>query len=207
MRITGGKWRGRRLGVPRGRDVRPTSDRVREALFSVLRHNAFGRAAGPVLADDDGAAEKSAVNVLDACAGTGALGIEALSRGAWHATFFDISNAALDCVRENLVMLGAASGATVRRTDATTPPRASEREACDLVFLDPPYASDVAPRALPALAARGWLASDAIIVIEYGDANDDDSRPAIPDGFVEVDHRVYGTTALLILRYQGEIQA
>lgn len=201
MRITGGKWRGRRLAVPRGRDVRPTSDRVREALFSVLRHNAFGRAAGPVLTGDD-ATEKSAVTVLDACAGTGALGLEALSRGAWHATFFDVSNAALDCVRENLVMLGAEGGATVRRTDATTPPRASEREACDLVFLDPPYASDVAPRALPALAARGWLAPDAIIVIEYGDV-DGNGRPPVPDGFVEADHRVYGATALLILRYAG----
>ena len=205
MRIPGGAWRGRRLSVPRGRDVRPTSDRVREALFSVLRHNPFGRDAGPVLpdpADLEADSEKSAVNVLDACAGTGALGLEALSRGAWHATFFDVSNTALDSVRENLVMLGAQGRATVRRTDATTPPRAKPGEACDLVFLDPPYASDVAPRALPALAGRDWLAPDAIVVIEYGSDQGDEARPDIPEGFTEVDHRVYGTTTLLVLRYE-----
>jgi 16S rRNA (guanine966-N2)-methyltransferase len=188
MRVTGGEWRGRRLAVPRGRDVRPTSDRVRESLFALLTHNAWGRDAGPVLPHGF---------VLDGCAGTGALGIEALSRGAAHAIFFDVAASSLDCVRENLVMLGAGSRATVRRTDATTPPTAKPGEACDLVLLDPPYASDVAARALPALAARDWLARDAIVVIEHaGDA------PEIPPGFVEVDRREYGTTELLVLRFE-----
>ena len=182
MRITGGNWRGRRLAVPRGRDVRPSSDRVRESLFSVLQHNDLGRADGPVLP----VAPTGGTQVLDACAGTGALGIEALSRGAAHAIFFDLAHSALGCVRENLVMLGADAHAVVRHTDATTPPRASPGEACDLVFLDPPYASDIAARALPALVGRDWLAPDP---------------PAIPEGFVEVDRRAYGTTALLILRF------
>jgi 16S rRNA (guanine966-N2)-methyltransferase len=188
LRITGGDWRGRRLAVPRGRDVRPTSDRVREALFSILQHNDFGRTAGPVL---------PGARVLDACAGTGALGLEALSRGADHVTFFDVTHSALDCVRENLVMLNERARAVVRHTNATTPPRAQAHEACDVVFLDPPYASDVAERAVLVLAERDWLAPDAIIVIEHGDS----APPAIPAGFVEVDRRDYGSTGLLILRY------
>ena len=189
MRITGGSWRGRQIAAPRGRDVRPSSDRVRESLFSILQHNDFGRPGGPVL---------PGARVLDACAGTGALGIEALSRGAEHATFFDVAGSSLDCVRENLVMLGAGPRATVRSTDATTPPPARPGEACDLVLLDPPYRSDVAARALPALAGRDWLAPDAIIVIEHGDGE----PPEIPDGFTEVDRRSYGTTSLLVLRYE-----
>jgi 16S rRNA (guanine966-N2)-methyltransferase len=199
MRITGGSWRGRRLGVPPGRDVRPTSDRVRESLFSILQHNDFGRAAGPVLTGGLADGPPCTSHVLDTCAGTGTLGIEALSRGAAHAFFFDVTNTALDCVRENLVLLGAGPRATVRRTDTTTPPPAKPGEACDLVFLDPPYASDVAERALPALAGRGWFAKDAIIVIEHGDA----TAPEAPAGFIEADRRTYGTTSLLILRHTG----
>lgn len=191
MRITGGDWRGRRLAVPRGRDVRPTSDRVREALFALLTHNDYGRADGPPLPGGC---------VLDACAGTGALGIEALSRGALHATFFDRTRTALDCVRENLVMLGADARAVVRHTDATTPPSARPDEACDLVFLDPPYASDVALRALAELTGRGWLAPQAIVVIEHGA----DAAPDAPAGFSEVDRRSYGDTSLLLLRHDGE---
>jgi 16S rRNA (guanine966-N2)-methyltransferase len=188
MRITGGSWRGRRLAVPRGRDVRPTNDRVREALFAILQHNDFGRPGGPVLPGDE-------TRVLDACAGSGALGLEALSRGAAHATFFDIAGAALDCVTANIETLGAGDRTTVRRADATRPPPADA--ACALVLLDPPWRSDVAARALSALAAAGWLAADAIVVVEHGGGN----APAAPDGFIEVDRRTYGATSLLLLRY------
>lgn len=199
MRVTGGSWGGRRLAVPRGRDVRPTSDRVREALFSILQSNDFGRRDGPVLPKPP----SGGTQVLDACAGTGALGIEALSRGASHAIFFDLARGSLDCIRENLVMLGAGQRAVVRHTDATTPPRINPGEACDLVFLDPPYASDVAARALVGLAGRGWFAEEAIVVIEHAAGE----PPEIPAGFAEVDARAYGETALLILRYDGTADA
>ena len=181
MRIVGGSHRGRRLAAPAGRGLRPTTDRVREALFNVLAHGPGGL---------DGA------RVLDAFAGTGALGLEALSRGAGHATFFETDRRALQCVRDNVEAIGETARATVLIADATQPPPAPARAACSLVFLDPPYGQDVVAEALAALAAGGWLASAATIVVET--ASGADFAP--PAGCALTDARHYGATSLYFVR-------
>lgn len=177
MRIVGGRHRGRRLTAPPGRLVRPTSDRTREALFNILAHRL----------DLEGA------DVLDAFAGSGAVGLEALSRGAARAFLLERHPAALDVIRRNIAELGEGGHAVVLRADATRPPPA--RAACRFVFLDPPYDQGLAAPALAALAARGWLAPEALAVVEVR------AREAFepPDGFVIEDERVYGEARLVLL--------
>ncbi|MGQ9366973.1 16S rRNA (guanine(966)-N(2))-methyltransferase RsmD [Azospirillum sp. ST 5-10] len=182
MRIVGGSHRGRRLTAPAGRDVRPTSDRTREAIFNILAHSGWGPGGGSPV---DGAA------VLDVFAGTGALGLEALSRGAAAATFLDAGRAALDALRANVAALGEEGRCTVLRGDATRPPRAGT--PATLAFLDPPYGRDLAPAALTALAAAGWLAPGAVLVVEEAA----DAPLALPTGFRALDERRYGDTRVL----------
>lgn len=186
MRIVGGLHKGRRLVAPPGAGVRPTSDRTREALFDILAHAAW---AGEYAARGPGGA-----GVLDAFAGTGALGLEALSRGAPRAWFFDTDRRALTAIRQNIAALGEAARCHVSAADATRPPPAPQ--ALGLVFLDPPYGSDLAQPALTSLAARGWLAPGAICVVET-DARETMSPPG---GFALLDDRRYGHTRLLFLR-------
>ena len=184
MRIVGGSHRGRRLRAPPGDTVRPTSDRAREALFDILSHGRFAAAGLPFA----GAA------VLDAFAGTGAFGLEALSRGAAEAVFIERERDVLGVLRHNIEALGEMARARIVPGDATRPPRGTV--ACVLAFLDPPYASGLAAPALAALAAAGWLAADALAVIELG-VREEAPRPA---GFAIVDERVYGAARLLFLR-------
>ena len=127
--------------------------------------------------------------MLDACAGSGALGIEALSRGAAHAVFFDIDRPARVQIGANLDALGLSERADVHRTDATKPPAGAP---CDIVFLDPPYDSEVAQSAPAALADSGWVASGGLIVIETRRGTEIDCGP----GFETVDTRSYGDTSL-----------
>ena len=148
MRVVGGRHRGRPLAAPRGDTVRPTSDRAREALFNILSHGEFA-AAGSPFADE---------NVLDAFAGTGALGIEALSRGASRAAFIETDREALSALRRNLAALDEEDSADIVAGDATRPPRAPSVYA--LAFLDPPYRSGLAPPA-PGGADRDGLAGAA----------------------------------------------
>lgn len=183
MRIVGGAWRGRRLAAPAGHGVRPTSDRAREALFNILEN-------GTAFAERDIA---GAV-VVDAFAGTGALGLEALSRGAALALFLETDSGALATLRQNLDSLGARERARAYPLDATQPGRAPE--PCDLAFLDPPYGADLAGPALAALATGGWLKPGAVAVVEL--AKRDAFTP--PDGFEAVDERVYGAARLVFLR-------
>jgi 16S rRNA (guanine966-N2)-methyltransferase len=188
MRVVGGRHRGRRLIAPPGDAVRPTSDRAREALFNILSHGEFA-AAGLPFADE---------NVLDAFAGTGALGIEALSRGAARAAFIEIDRAALAALRRNLAALDEEDAADIIAGDATRPPRAPF--ACALAFLDPPYRSGLAAPALTALAQVGWLAPRALAVIEIA-AKEEFAAPA---GFIIMDERKYGAARVVFLRRQGE---
>lgn len=188
MRVIGGSWRGRRLEAPEGRTVRPTSDRAREAIFNILEHGKHTGGAGSPI---------PAARVLDAFAGSGALGIEALSRGAAHATFLDSDPDALRTVERNLTTLKGMLQATVRRVDCTTPPRPTA--PCDLVFLDPPYGQGLAAPALTALAAAGWIADHALCVIEQ--QHDDTFDP--PTGFELISERRYGKARVLILSYAG----
>ncbi len=186
MRIVGGRHRGRRLAAPAGRDTRPTTDRTRESLFNILSHADWGPDGADLL---DGAV------VVDAFCGTGALGLEALSRGAVHASFLDMGRAALDAVRANVAELGEGPRAAVLRADATRPP--PPLRPCTLAFLDPPYGQELAPRALAGLAKAGWLAPGAVLVVEVAGR---DPLP-LPPGFMELDERRYGDTRVQFLRY------
>jgi 16S rRNA (guanine966-N2)-methyltransferase len=187
MRIVGGTHRGRRLVAPPGDTVRPTSDRAREALFNILGHGRFATAGSP-FADRP---------VLDAFAGTGAIGLEALSRGASAAAFIETGRDALAILRRNVAALGEQDRAEIISGDATHPPRGAF--ACAVAFLDPPYHSGLAAPALTALAASGWLAPEAIAVVEVA------AREAlpVPAGFAVVDERVYGAARLVFLQYEG----
>lgn len=156
MRIIGGVWRGRRLHAPPPgtAPTRPTGDRVRQALFDMLLHAPWaGRESV------EGAA------VLDAFAGTGALGLEALSRGAASAAFLERDRAALAVLRANVAACGAGDRARVLDADALRPPPGAP---ATLAFLDPPYGGDLVPRALAALGAAGWLAPGALLIAEIG---------------------------------------
>lgn len=191
MRIVGGTFRGRRLAAPRGRATRPTSDRVREALFDILGHGSWCTRLGPL---------PKKANVLDVFAGTGALGLEALSRGAHHVTFIEKDPAACRVIERNARALGAMDRATLLRRNALRPAAPpADAPVADLLFLDPSYRSDMAPPALKALRARGWIANDGVSVVEM--AADETLEP--PRGFVTVDERRYGDTTLVFLTCEG----
>ncbi len=186
MRIVAGRHRGRRIAAPEGHDVRPTSDRAREALFNILEHGRFTADGTSPLIDAD---------VLDVFAGSGALGLEALSRGAAHLTCIESSATARSVLRANAKALGESARVSVVHADATKPRAASA--PCNLVFLDPPYRSGIAAPALTALAERGWLAEGALCVVEISAAESLDP----PAGFTPLDERRYGKAKLVFLRY------
>lgn len=186
MRIIAGAWRGRSLVTPAGQATRPTADRVRQALFDSLLHAPWG-----------GREAIEGKTVLDAFAGTGALGLEALSRGAAHATFMEQDRAALAAIRANVAACGAGAVCTVLAVDATSPPPAPS--PCDIVFLDPPYATDLVGRALRALAAQNWLAPAALLVIEA----ERGGSVGVPDADMLLD-RTHGAARLLVLRRRSE---
>jgi 16S rRNA (guanine966-N2)-methyltransferase len=186
LKIVGGKHRGRALMAPEGGGTRPTASRAREALFNILMHAKWR---------EDGTSPLLEARVLDAFAGTGALGLEALSRGAAHVTFLDNDATAIRLIGENLRKLGETAASKVVRGDATRPPPA--REACDLVFLDPPYRSGQAAPALAALTQAGWLAPGAVVTVEL--AHNEDIVP--PAGFAAIDERRYGAAKIVILRH------
>ena len=180
MRIVGGSLRGRRLRAPVGVRVRPTAERVREALFDILIHGGMSR---PV----EGA------QVVDLFAGTGALGLEALSRGAAHLTAVEGEADVRGVLRANVEALGCTDRATVIAADATCLPPAPG--ACDLALLDPPYLAGLAAPALNALVDGGWLGNWATVVVEH--AVDDPFEP--PATLTVRDRRRYGRTGLTFL--------
>lgn len=181
MRIVAGSLRGRRIEAPSGKDVaRPTTDRVREALFNILAHGDYPDLEGAV--------------VLDAFAGSGALGFEALSRGAASVTFMDTATASGAAVRRNAAALGVQDRVTFLLADATRPPRTSA--SCDLVLMDPPYGQGLADPALEALGAKGWIAGGAAAVVET--ASGDNFTP--PEDYAETSRRTYGKSMLIFLK-------
>jgi 16S rRNA (guanine966-N2)-methyltransferase len=186
LRVVGGIHRGRRLVVPPGDAVRPTSDRAREALFNILSHGGFAAEGLPFAGRP----------VLDAFAGTGALGLEALSRGASAAVFIENGREARAALRRNVRALDEEDRTHIVAGDATRPPRAAV--ACAVVFLDPPYGSTLEASALPALAAAGWLAPAALVIVELAAA--EGWSPL--SGFALLDERVYGAARLIFLRYE-----
>jgi 16S rRNA (guanine966-N2)-methyltransferase len=180
MRITGGRLGGRVLKCPFSGRIRPTSDRLRETIFNILMH-AYGN---PV----EGA------RVLDVFAGTGAMGFEALSRGACFALFVDQSSEACANIRANILSLGCEGAARVIKRDARKPGIAPQGEKFGLVFLDPPYGRGLAPPALAALRDGGWLTRNALSVIEESAA----ARVDLPDGFACRESRRYGETRIVL---------
>lgn len=153
MRITTGKFKGRPIAAPAGMDIRPTSDRARQAIFNILQHGKPAQALGAPI--------PQGLQVLDVFCGTGALGLEALSRGAVRAGFIDQD---VRCARNNAVAMNASDHCEFFSTDAAILPPA--KQSYDLVFMDPPYKSGLAQRTVPELQAKGWLADGAILAIE-----------------------------------------
>ena len=182
MRIVGGRLRGRALAAPKSPAIRPTADRLREALFNILAH-AY---ADPV-AD---------ARVLDLFAGTGALGLEAVARGAAFVLFVDDAAEARALIRANVEALGLGGVTRIFRRDATRLGAAHPVEPFSLVFADPPYGRGLAEQALAAARDGGWLAPDALVVVEEAA----DANFAAPEGFEESERRVYDDTELIFLR-------
>jgi 16S rRNA (guanine966-N2)-methyltransferase len=182
MRIVAGALRGRVLKTPQSQSVRPTSDRLRESIFDILAH-AYG---DPV----------PGARVIDLFAGTGALGLEALSRGAERVLFVDDDAEARALLRANVEALGVGGVTRVFRRDATKLGLAPPGERFTLAFLDPPYGRGLAPRALRALLDGGWLTEDALILVEEAAG-----EPfLLPDGYAEAERRRYGDTQIVIAR-------
>ncbi len=183
MRITGGSLNGRPIVAPPGRAVRPSSDRLREALFNILAH-----ARDPAIPPLAGA------RVLDAFAGTGALGIEALSRGAAEAVFIDRQTC---WARRNVEALGQTARAGLIAADVLSPPKAEI--PVDIAFLDPPYGGGLAAPALAALAAAGWLGPASLAVVETGARE----RIAWPTGLEPVRTRRYGAARIALVEFSA----
>lgn len=183
MRIVGGRFRGVAMAGPKSDAIRPTSDRVRESLFNILAHSI----------DDF---DLEGVRVLDLFAGTGALGLEALSRGAAYAHFVEDSAEARGLIRRNIEAVGAIGTTKIYRRDATRLGEAGTLRPFGLVFADPPYGRGLAEKALDAALRGGWLAPDAVAVIE--ERFDADVIP--PEGFSSITSRIYGDTAIHVLR-------
>ncbi len=179
MRIVAGSHRGRHLAPPPGRVARPTADRAREALFNILAHSPHVTLAG--------------ARVVDCFAGSGALGLEALSRGAAHAWFLETHPGSLAACQANVETLGEAARAHVIKADATRPPPAPA--PCSLALLDAPYHSGLSGPCLEGLARQGWLEAGALCVVEVA-AKEDFAPPA---GFAVADERTYGAARLVFV--------
>ncbi len=162
MRVIGGIHRGRKLIPPRGDAIRPTTDRMRETIFNILSHYPAGVSGIRGLAAINGLA---GARVLDVFAGTGAMGIEALSRGACHATFFDRDRKALQLVKKNIALLGLEDISTIK--SVTAPRFPSSKDSHDIIFLDPPYRLDIIPEVIHGLKENGYLAGNCMIIAEY----------------------------------------
>ena len=182
MRIVGGRLRGRPLGGPKSSAIRPTADRLRESLFNILVH-AHG---DPI----------TGARVLDLFAGTGALGIEALSRGAAFALFVDDGAHARALIRENVAALGLGGVTRIFRRDATRLGAVHPVEPFSLAFLDPPYGQGLAEKALVSARDGGWLKTDALIVVEEAVK----AAFAPPGGFLQLELRAYDDTEFVFCR-------
>ncbi|MBR1164155.1 16S rRNA (guanine(966)-N(2))-methyltransferase RsmD [Bradyrhizobium elkanii] len=182
MRVVGGRLKGRNLASPAGREIRPTADRLRESVFNILIH-AY-----------DNPIEDA--RVLDLFAGTGALGIEAVSRGARFTLFVDNGAEARALLRNNVESLGLGGTTKVYRRDATDLGPAHPVEPFSLVFLDPPYGKGLADKALASLRDGGWLTPGALLVVEEAKA----AAFAAPAGFEELERRAYDDTEFVFLR-------
>jgi 16S rRNA (guanine966-N2)-methyltransferase len=182
VRIVAGRFRGKPLEAPRGSETRPTTDRLRETIFNVIAH------AHREALDD--------TRVLDLFAGSGALGLEALSRGARHCTFIEEATAARGAIRTNVEALGLTGATKIFRRDATRLGSAGTIPPFDLVFADPPYRKDLGEAALASARSGGWLAPGALAVLE----EDARAEITVPDGFETLNRRTVGDSQVVFLK-------
>ena len=182
MRIVAGKFKGAALAAPKSQATRPTSDRLRETVFNILSHG--------IQLDLDG------IRVLDLFAGTGALGFEAISRGARHCTFIEEGAEARGVIRQNMEALGLNGAAKIFRRDATRLGAAGTIEPFDLVFADPPYDKGLGEAALASALAGSWIKAGTVCVLEERAS----ATLAIPAGFEELDRRSAGDSQVVFLR-------
>jgi 16S rRNA (guanine966-N2)-methyltransferase len=178
MRIVAGRFRGRAIAAPSSRAIRPTSDRLRETIFNILEHGHGDPVTG--------------ARVLDLFAGTGAMGLEALSRGASFCLFVDHGAEARSLIRSSIEKLGCAGEARIFRRDATKLGAAKPLAPFSLIFCDPPYGRGLVAPALSSAFAGGWIAPNATIVAEESA----DCGFTFPDGFTETDRRLQGDTMI-----------
>lgn len=176
MRIVGGEYKGRRLATPQSNRIRPTTDRTRESLFNILSHKI----------------EFNDARVIDLFAGTGALGLEAVSRGAKYALFVEESAEGRGLLRSNIETFGLQGNSKVWRRDATKLGPIGNISQFDLAFMDPPYGKGLGEGALNALREGDWLASDATIIVEESAGN----LPQNPIGYELLDERNFGDTVI-----------
>jgi 16S rRNA (guanine966-N2)-methyltransferase len=188
MRIVGGRFKGRLLSAPSSRAIRPTSERLRESIFDILEHRFPGHIEG--------------ARVVDLFAGSGALGVEALSRGARFALFVDNGAEARALLRANIDALALGGVTRIWRADATRLGSAPAAGPFGLAFLDPPYGHGLAAPALASLVDGGWLKPDALLVVEEG-AKADIGAPA---GLASVEERTYGDTRIAIFRARANTE-
>jgi 16S rRNA (guanine966-N2)-methyltransferase len=183
MRIVAGTLRGRAIATPADSAIRPTSDRVREAVFNILAHGVpdFSLAGA---------------RVIDLFAGTGALGLEAISRGAAYCLFVDNGAEARGLIRTNVEAFGLTGVTRLFRRDADDLGPMGRGEAYDLAFLDPPYGKGLADRALASLVSGGWLKPGAVVVIEERAG----ATVTLPPGLKQIDARTHGDTEVLFAR-------
>lgn len=186
MRIIAGKHRGRKILMPKEvKHVRPTSGFAREAIFNILSHGQFAQ---------DGQSAIRGQRILDVFCGSGAFGLEALSRGAAHVTFIDSARDSLAIARENAQRMGELDNVEFVQSDAAHLPRS--RMKFSLAFLDPPYGGGLMAPTIESLLANGWLAKDALVVMEH----DEREAPKIPDGVQRIDERRYGRSIVGLYR-------
>jgi len=186
MRIVGGTYKGRRLAAPGGDGTRPTSDRARESIFNIIQHG---------LAEWGGELEDA--SVVDVFCGTGALGLEALSRGAAHATFIDSAGPALAQAKKNAAAVGCWRDVTLIKLDAThlPPPPLVAKAPCGIAFLDAPYGRELSFPALIGLRQKGWLAAGGLAVCEVGA----EEELMTPPGYEVLNQRTYGAAKVVFL--------
>ncbi|MDC9700909.1 MAG: 16S rRNA (guanine(966)-N(2))-methyltransferase RsmD [Alphaproteobacteria bacterium] len=188
MRIIGGSFKGTKLTLPRIKDsfIRPSSNRLRESIFNILLHKNDGK-------------NLYKARVLDLFSGTGALGFEALSRGALYCLFVEKKSQAYDTIRKNIHTLKLSKQTAILRRDATRLGPATI-EPFTLLFADPPYNQGLSQTALEAAAKGGWLVTGAICILE----DHQDASISIPEGFKKMDQRIYRKTQILFLKWEGE---
>lgn len=195
MKITGGKYKGKNIDARPDKTLRPTSGRIREVVFNILRHGRFMKNENFIHDDNPDLIEGR--RVVDIFCGTGALGIEALSRGAAHVTFIDQNAKTLSITHKNLESLGEENNSALIRSDSTNLPCATS--PCNLVFIDPPYGMNLVTPSLKTLRDNGWLEMGSVIIVEQGKKDE----LVVPDGFNLLDERTHDVTNLSVLQFAG----